>query len=71
MQTLDRKADTRSKIQMGGLVKKAGLDDLHKSNPIALLGALLEIKSRLNDKNEGAKYLQEYEKIGKLNFDNQ
>lgn len=37
----ERKQDTRQKIQLGGLVKKAGL---HEEPPAVLLGLLLEAK---------------------------
>lgn len=74
MQILDRKADTRTKIQMGGLVKKAGLDDLHKSNPIALLGALIEIRNKIDnprkdDDNSYNRTIKKYEEIAKKSFD--
>ena len=63
MQILDRKADTRNKIQMGGLMKKAGLEDLHKSNPIALLGALIEIKRKIdNIETDDVNIVERYEK---------
>lgn len=38
---MERAADTRHKIQLGGLVIKAGLDDLASNE---MLGALLHIK---------------------------
>jgi hypothetical protein len=31
MSILERKLDTREKIMMGGLLKKAGLDNFHKT----------------------------------------
>ncbi|OAI47775.1 hypothetical protein AYO45_05590 [Gammaproteobacteria bacterium SCGC AG-212-F23] len=39
MRTLERKQDTRRKIQMGGLVKKAGLEN---ESTAVLYGLLLE-----------------------------
>ena len=42
----DRKADTRRKIQLGGLLVKAGLDQEDKT---VLLGALTLAKRMLND----------------------
>lgn len=48
---LDRKEDTRHKIQLGGLVKKAKLDELPTAT---LLGLLLEAAELLetDQKNE-------------------
>jgi len=47
MRTQERKADTRHKIKLGGLVKKAGLD----SEPTAIiLGLLLEAAEKLQGK---------------------
>lgn len=43
--TLERKQDTREKIQLGGLVKKAGLGDLSTAT---LYGLLLEAAKQLN-----------------------
>jgi hypothetical protein len=42
-----RKQDTRDKIMMGGLVAKAGLADLHKTNPEVILGMLIEAKDKM------------------------
>lgn len=67
MHLIERKADTRHKIIMGGLIKKAGLDNLHKTNPAALLGALLEIKNNFD--LHQINFLNKYEPIGKLAFD--
>lgn len=44
-----RKLDTRTKIQLGGLIVKAGLDNLTKAE---ILGLLIEAKERLNDNTE-------------------
>ena len=51
MRTLERKQDTREKIQLGGLIKKAGLD----GEPTAiLLGLLLEAAETLHGENAKA-----------------
>lgn len=50
MKDIERKQDTRRKIQLGGLVKKAGLE--HESTAI-LYGLLLEAAEKL--KSEDAK----------------
>ncbi len=44
---LERKQDTRQKIMMGGLIIKAGLSELHATNPEVILGILLEAKASL------------------------
>lgn len=44
MKTLERKQDTRRKIQLGGLVKKAGL---HDESAAVLLGILTEAAETL------------------------
>ena len=50
MMTIERKQDTREKIQLGGLIKKANLDQLSTAS---LYGLLLEAKDRLSiDDNE-------------------
>ena len=45
MKTLERKEDTRQKIQLGGLVKKAGLAEESKA---VLLGIFLEAMDALS-----------------------
>lgn len=49
----DRRERTRHLIQLGGLVEKAGLDELtgHQSN--MLLGALLDLAERIAHDNDG------------------
>jgi hypothetical protein len=44
MKTLERKQDTRRKIQLGGLVKKAGLEN---ESSAVLYGLLLEAAENL------------------------
>jgi hypothetical protein len=53
-------------LGMGGLVVKAGLDDLHRLNKAALLGLLLEARHKLevSDKLQKKKLLQNYTNIG-------
>lgn len=64
--TAERRADTRTKIQLGGLVIKSGLADLlniqpgddlqvydiHFDKVAIILGALLEASELLDDKKE-------------------
>ncbi|MGI2036367.1 conjugal transfer protein TraD [Rhizobium panacihumi] len=61
--TEDRKKDTREKIQLGGLVVKAGLREMNKA---VLLGWLGELAERLkSDPGEWARL----EAIGKKGFE--
>jgi len=48
----DRKSDTRKKIQLGGLLVKAGLDYMHPQDAYVLYGMLLEWKKALEVKPE-------------------
>ena len=48
MKNLERKQDTRKKIQLGGLIKKVGLDT---ESTAVLLGMLLEANEELNSIN--------------------
>ena len=49
---MDRKEDTRKKIQLGGLIVKAGLDHMHPNDAYILYGMLLECKQNLQEKPE-------------------
>jgi len=55
-----RKADTRHKIELGGLVIKAGLGDLDKA---VILGLLIEARERMNSSN-GSSEFERFNKIG-------
>ncbi|CZO90189.1 conjugal transfer protein TraD [Legionella pneumophila] len=57
-----RKADTRRKIELGGLVIKAGMNDLNKS---VILGALEYAKSLIESDNT---YKKIFESKGDLAF---
>ncbi len=48
MRFLERKSDTRRKIQLGGLVIKAGLDS---ETTATILGLLLDAAEKLNNSN--------------------
>ena len=61
LSSLERKADTRSKIIIGGLIKKAGLDYLYEQKAEALYGMLLACKQQLV-KNPAI--LDEWTKLG-------
>lgn len=57
-----RKADTRHKIELGGLVKKSGLDAYNKS---IILGALFYIIKLIETDNS---YLMLFDSHGKASF---
>ena len=62
-QTQARKKDAREKIQLGGLVVKAGL---RSEDRAVILGALVEAAGRLSDETERVRWAA----IGKAIFDN-
>lgn len=49
---MDRKAETRKKIELGGLIVKAGLDFMHPVDAYVLYGMLLDCKRILLTKPE-------------------
>jgi hypothetical protein len=49
---MDRKEDTRKKIQLGGLFVKAGLDYMHPRDAYVLYGMLLDCKRAMQVKPE-------------------
>lgn len=49
---MDRKEDTRKKIQLGGLIVKAGLDHMHPQDAYVLFGMLLDCKRALEVRPE-------------------
>lgn len=59
---MDRKFDTRKKIQLGGLIVKAGLDYMHPKDAYILYGMLLDCKSALAKRPE---ILERWSKLGK------
>ena len=62
-QTEARKKDAREKIQLGGLVVKAGLRSADRA---VILGALIDAAARLDDPTERARLAA----IGKAMFEN-
>jgi len=60
----DRKKDAHEKIQLGGLVVKAGLKDADKA---IILGALCELSILLEVSPEGKK-IKKYKHIGLQEF---
>ena len=62
-QTQARKKDTREKIQLGGLIVKAGLRNEDRA---VILGALLDAVARLGDAAERARL----KTMGKAMFEN-
>lgn len=59
---MERKLDTREKIQLGGLIVKAGLRNEDKD---ALLGGLVELAETLQNSKARTRLI----KIGKENFE--
>ena len=60
--TEQRKTDTRNKIELGGLVIKAGLNELSKA---MILGILIEAKTKLE---QDPKLVAYYQALGNLEF---
>lgn len=52
LKIMERKTETRKKIQLGGLIVKAGLADMHPVDAHILYGALLDCKRALEVKPE-------------------
>jgi conjugative transfer protein TraD len=68
MSTLNRKQDTRNKIQMGGLVIKAGLQDVYELDKAVLLGMLVDAKAKLDEKDDA--YFKRLKELGDREFNN-
>jgi hypothetical protein len=49
---MDRREDARKKIQLGGLIVKAGLDHMHPKNTYILYGMLKDCKRAMEVKPE-------------------
>ena len=47
---MDRKLETRKKIQLGGLMVKAGLEDMHPKEAYILYGMLLDCRKVLESR---------------------
>jgi hypothetical protein len=59
---MDRKEETRKKIQLGGLLVKAGLDHMHPKNTYILYGMLKDCKRVMEVKPE---VLERWKLMGK------
>jgi len=64
LKSLERKEDTRRKIQLGGLIKKAGLDN--EANAV-LYGLLLDAAELLH-RDDGQRYRDDWRIKGDLAF---
>ncbi len=64
---IKRKQDTHNKIQMGGLIIKAGLDYLYPRDNAVLLGILVDAKDKLNS-DEKYEYIDYFQKLGFKEF---
>ena len=67
MSIYQRKHDTRRKIQMGGLVIKAGLGSLHDEDKAILLGILMDAAAKLGSVEKDA-YIAHYKELGERSF---
>ena len=47
---MDRKAETRKKIQLGGIMVKAGLENMHPKEAYILYGMLLDCRKVLESR---------------------
>jgi hypothetical protein len=59
---MDRKEDARKKIQLGGLLVKAGLDHMHPKETYILYGMLKDCKRAMEVKPE---ILERWKLMGK------
>lgn len=62
MKNIERKQDTRKKIQLGGLIKKVGLEN---ESTAVLLGLLLEAYEKLNS-IDGENFRKRWQLKGQL-----
>lgn len=62
-----RKHDAHRKIMMGGLVIKAGLDNLHDNDKDILLGILVDAKQQLDGNNQES-LIKHYKDLGNRAF---
>jgi hypothetical protein len=67
MRTQDRKADARRKIQMGGLIIKAGLDHYHEYQKEILFGILLDAAKKL-ESDQKENYEHKFASLGEEGF---
>lgn len=65
--TKERKARTRTLIQMGGLVAKAKLDQIHEQDKALLLGIFLDAMNQLEG-SDNENYKQKCRLLGKEAF---
>lgn len=65
---VQRRERTRHLIELGGLVHKAGLDDLADDDRATIYGALLELTAKARDDNTGDALLL-WKRRGKRAFD--
>lgn len=65
---IERRARTRHLIELGGLVQKAGVDELMNDDRAALLGALLEMADQLRGEH-GAGLTELWRRRGKRAFE--
>lgn len=65
---MDRKAETRKKIQLGGLMVKAGLENMHPKEAYILYGMLLDCRKVLESRPD---IKEKWASLGKILLEEQ
>ena len=68
MQKLERRIDTRNKIELGGLVIKAKLGYLQESHKDVILGILIDAYNKIQDVSSGDHHYNFYKQLGNEAF---
>ena len=68
MSNLNRKLDTRNKIELGGLVIKAKLGYLQKDHKEVILGALIDAYNKIQTDIGGKEHFDYFKELGKQSF---
>ena len=69
MSNLNRKQDTRNKIELGGLVIKAKLGYLQSSHKEVILGALIDAYNKIQNDISDKQHFDYFKQLGKEAFD--
>jgi len=64
MQKLERKIDTRNKIELGGLIIKAKLGYLQEAHKDVILGALIDVYNKIHNTSSGDHHFDFYKQLG-------
>ena len=65
---MERKAETRKKIQLGGLIIKAGLEDMHPKEAYIIYGMLLDCRKVLETRPD---IKEKWASLGKILLEEQ